>query len=125
MKINGTVLVAIGILASAGPSLAGPSVSLAPGGRTLAGPGRNTIAIGATETVYTHAVADSDVCMTVVNGSRSSTVGITMVDESAVETVRDVAPQGLAALCADNVARIDLSCVGTATCATQWRVDSK
>jgi len=125
MKTNAIALVTIGLLAAASPAAAASSASLAPGGRTLAGPGKNTLAIGTTMSVYTHSVADSDVCTTVINSSKASPVRITMVDESAVETLLEVAAGTLASLCGDDVARIDLTCLGTASCATQWRVDSK
>ncbi len=125
MKIHGIALAAIGILAAAGPALAATSASLATGGRTLAGPGKSTIATGTTQTLYTHPAIDTDVCTTVINGSKSSPLRITLVDDSANETFLDVAAGTTAALCEDNVTRMDVTCLGATNCSAQWRVDTK
>jgi hypothetical protein len=126
MKTTCFALAVIGILAAASPAAARSSApSLAPGGRTIAGPGRNTLAATTGQSVYTDPAADDDVCTTVINSSRSTPVRITMVDESDVETQLEVAAATLAALCGDDVARIDVNCLGPDSCTTQWRVDSK
>jgi len=125
MKMNGIALAAIGILATASPALAVTIASLTPGGRTLAGPGKNTVAVATTQTVYTHPGVDTDVCATVINSSKSGAVQITLVDDSANETLLEVAAGTLGALCEDNVTRMDLTCLGTSSCTAQWRVDSK
>jgi|JI10StandDraft_1071094.scaffolds.fasta_scaffold400823_2 hypothetical protein len=125
MKMNGIALVAVGILAATSPAFAAPSASLATGGRTLAGPGKNTVAAGTTQTLYTHPAINTDVCTTVVNGSKASLLRITLVDDSANETLLEVAAGTTAALCEDNVTRMDLTCLGTSNCTAQWRIDTK
>ena len=123
MKTNGIVLTAVWILAAASPAWAAPSASLTAGGQTLAGPGKTNIGVGVTTTVYTHPAINTDVCATVINSSRSSAVRITLVDDSAIESLLELAAGRTGTLCEDNVTRMDLSCLGETACATSWRVD--
>lgn len=126
MKTNAIALAAVWILTSASPaSAATSSSSLTTGGRTLAGPGNTKIAIGMTTTVYTHPSPDKDVCATVINGSKSSAVRITLVDDSTNEMLLELAAGVTGALCDDSITRMDLSCLGETACTTSWRVDAK
>ena len=124
MSMKSIALVTAMILGIAGPAIAAPSASLAPGGRTIAGPGTINIAVTLTQTVYTHIATNTDACATVINGSRSSAVRITLVGPAASTVNLDVAAGATSTLCHDGVVRMDLSCVADAmSCTAQWRVD--
>jgi hypothetical protein len=124
MNTKGIALIATMLLGVAGPAVAGPSATLAAGGRTLAGPGKTSMAATLTDTVYTHASTNTDACTTVINSSKGSNVTITMVGPAASTVTLDVAPSDTATLCHDGVVRVDLTCVDTdSACVAQWRVD--
>lgn len=118
-------LVGACVLGLAGTALAITIAPLTTGGRTLAGPGKTTIAANATETVYTHVSTNTDACTTVINSSRAANVRITLVGPAASTVTLDVAFGTAGTLCHDGVVRMDLTCLSeTAACATQWRVDT-
>lgn len=124
MSLKDFALVTALVFGAASAAIAAPSASLTTGGRTIAGPGKGTIAANLTLTFYTHAGPNTDVCATVINGSRSSIVRITLVGQAASTVTLDVAAGGTGALCHDGVSRMDLTCVAdTASCTAQWRVD--
>lgn len=124
MNMKSIALVTAMILGVAGPAIAAPSASLTTGGRTIAGPGKTSIAANATEIVYTHVGTNTPVCTTVINGSRSSAVRITLVAPAANLANLDVAAGATGALCHDDVIRMDLTCLAADTaCSAQWRVD--
>lgn len=124
MNKKGIALIATMMLGLAGPAIAGPSATLASGGRTLAGPGKTAMAATLTDTVYTHASTNTDACTTVLNNSKASAVTITMVGPAASTVTLDVAAADTATLCHDGVVRVDLTCVATdSACVAQWRVD--
>lgn len=125
MKTNGIAPFAIGVLVAATSMSAAASTPLATGGRTLAGPGKTAITAGLTATVYTHPAINTDVCTTVSNDSKTSAVRITLVDDSANETLLDLAAGRTGALCENEVTRMDLTCVGETNCTAQWRIDVK
>ncbi|MBY0401225.1 hypothetical protein K2X89_13080 [Myxococcota bacterium] len=112
------------VLSFASTAMATNSPSLPTGGRTLAGPGRATIAAGVTSTVYSQSAPNGDACTTVINGSRgSASVRITLVGPAASTVTFDVAAGATSSLCHDGVVRLDLTCLAETTCSAQWRVD--
>lgn len=123
MKSKSMALVAALILGIAGSAVAAKSGGLAVGGRTLAGPATSNLGAGATQTVYTHAAQNTDACGTVVNGSKASSVRMTLVGPAASTETFDVAPGGSGSLCKDQLVRMDVTCLGGDSCSTQWRVD--
>ena len=124
MSMKSIALVTAMIVGVAGPAIAAPSASLTIGGRTIAGPGKTSIAASATEVVYTHAGQNTNACTTVINGSRSSAVRITLVAPAANLKTLDVAAGATGALCQDDVIRMDLTCLAAdSACSAQWRVD--
>ena len=123
MKANGIALLVALFLGMAGPATAAKSGGLSAGGRTLAGPGTTNLAVGATETVYTHAATNTDACATVVNASKASAVRMTLVGPAASTATFDVAAGASGSLCKDQLIRMDLTCLGGDACSAQWRVD--
>ena len=124
MSMKSIALVTAVILGAAGPAIAAPSASLTTGGRTIAGPGTTSLDANLTQTVYTHVATNTDACATVINGSRSSAVRITLVGPAASTVTLDVAAGATSTLCHDGVVRMDLTCVSdAASCSAQWRVD--
>ena len=124
MSMKSIALATTMILGVAGPAIAAPSASLTTGGRTIAGPGKTSIAANATEVVYTHVGTNTNICTTVINGSRSSAVRITLVAPASDLATLDVAAGATGALCHDNTIRMDLTCLSpTTSCSAQWRVE--
>jgi hypothetical protein len=124
MRKSVPALVAAALVGLAGTAMAVTIAPLTTGGRTLAGPGKTTIAANATETVYTHVSTNTDACATVINSSRAASVRITLVGPAASTVTLDVALGTAGTLCHDGVVRMDLTCLAEATaCATQWRID--
>ena len=109
----------IGIAATA--MAGGAPTGLAPGGRTLAGPATARIAMQATETVYTHPATATNACVTVA-GVVGAPVRMSLVGGNT--STFDVPVGGSGSLCKDSLVRMDLTCLGTATCLAQWRVDA-
>ena len=124
MTKKGLALVTAGlILGTAGSAPAGPPPAMTAGGRTLAGPGRTTVAAGDTETIYTYAGSNTNACATVYNLSRTTDAHVALVGLGASVVERDVVRNSGFTLCHDNVARIDLSCLAQTACLVQWRID--
>ena len=124
MSMKSIALATAMILGVAGAAIAAPSASLTAGGRTIAGPGKTSIAANATEVVYTHVGTNTNICTTVINGSRSSAVRITLVAPASNLAILDVAAGATGALCHDNTIRMDLTCLSpTTACSAQWRVE--
>jgi len=123
MKSNAIALVAALILGMAGPAVAAKSVPLTAGGRTLAGPGTTSLAGNATQTVYTHSTTNTDACGTLINGSKTTSMRLTLVGPAASTATWDVVPGGSGTLCKDGLVRMDLTCLGGDSCSAQWRVD--
>lgn len=110
------------VLALAAPALAAKPASLAPGGRTLAGPGARSVAADTTEIVYTDTSGNANACTTVVNTGRVA-VDLTLVG-SGTSTI-SVPVSASSSLCMDSLERVDLTCpAGTVACSAQWRVDN-
>jgi hypothetical protein len=125
-KSNGIALVVALILGMAGPALAGGASTgggLTAGGRTLAGPAALSVGPGLTATVYTHAATNTNACGTVAASSKGSAVRMTLVGLAASTATFDVAAGGAGSLCKDQLIRMDVTCLGTTACGTQWRVD--
>lgn len=124
MKMKGHALFAATLLALAGPATAVTPPALTAGGRTIAGPGKTTIAANVAETVYVHAATNTDACATVTNLSRADAVRITLVGPAASTVTLDLAVGATSTLCHGGVVRMDLTCLAqTASCSAQWRVD--
>jgi hypothetical protein len=121
MKSNRIALAAALILAMAAPAVAGTTAGLVAAGNTLAGPGAASVALNATQTVYTDAAANSDVCTTVVNAG--GPIRLSMVDDGPSTVSIDLASGASGALCRDAMTRVDLVCLGGSGCNAQWRVD--
>ena len=120
MKVTHLFLATGLLLGLSGPAAAASKPSLAPGGRTVAGPGTVSLDPAAQERVFSDSAGTSDVCITLVNSGKSQlTVAIT----GATTPSTDVAAGGSRALCAEDVQFVDLSCSGTTPCNAQWRVD--
>ena len=117
-RLRTTTLAVALISALAAPALAASSAALAPGGRTLAGPGTASIAIAATETVF--ADGNRDACVTVVNSGRAA---VQVLAVGASSPTIDVQPGDSAALCSLALDHVNLTCTGTTACTAQWRVD--
>src|SRR5262245_33829295 len=123
-KVGSIALLTALTLALAGSAMAATKGGgLAPGGRTLAGPGTTNLASGATATVYTHAATSTDACGTIANASKASAVRMTLVGPAASTATFDVAAGGTGSLCKDQLIRMDLTCLGGDACSAQWRVD--
>ena len=121
MKSNRIALAAALILAMAAPAVAGTTAALVAAGNTLAGPGAASVALNATQTVYTDDAANSDACVTVV--SSGGTVRLSMVNDVPNTVSLDLASGTSGALCRDALTRVDLICIGGTGCGAQWRVD--
>ena len=121
MKSNRIALAAALILAMAAPAVAATAPALVAGGNTLAGPGAASVALNATQTVYTDASANSDTCVTVVNAS--GPIRLSMVNDAPNTVSLDLASGTSGALCRDATTRVDLICIGGNGCSAQWRVD--
>jgi hypothetical protein len=120
MKVTHLFLATGLILGLSGPAAAASKPSLAPGGRTVAGPGSVALDPAAQERVFTDSTGTSDVCVTVINSGKSQlTLAITGASTPSI----DVAAGGSKALCAEDVQFVDLGCTGTTPCSAQWRVD--
>ena len=91
------------------------------GGNTLAGPGAASVALNATQTVYTDASGNSDACVTVVNAG--GPIRLSMVNDAPNTVSIDLATGVSGALCRDATTQVDLVCLGGSTCSAQWRVD--
>jgi len=107
----------IGIAATATAG-GGGVTGLAPGGRTLAGPATARIEMQATETIYTHPATNTNACVTVA-GVLGAAVRMALVGSNT--STFDVPVGGSGSLCKDSLVRMDLTCLGTATCMAQWR----
>ncbi|MBM4335793.1 MAG: hypothetical protein FJ108_07770 [Deltaproteobacteria bacterium] len=115
----GTTTLAVAVISAlAAPALAASTAALAPGGRTLAGPGTASIAIAGTETVFSN--GDRDACATVVNSGRST---LQLSVTAGTTTAITIDAGDSAALCRLALEQVDLICTGTTACAAQWRVD--
>ncbi len=115
----GTTTLAVAVISTlAAPALAASTVALAPGGRTLAGPGTTSIAIADTETVFADGYRDA--CVTVANSGRAAVQVLAVGASSPTIAVQPGDSAGLCVLALDHV---DLTCTGTTACAAQWRVD--
>ena len=121
MKAATAVLAMAATLASAGPALAAGKASLAPGGRTIGGPGDSVLAASATETIAAN-VQQKDACATVVN-TGSAEVVVTLTGSGTQATT--VPPKKTATACEGSVQTVTLHCnaVGTGTCTASWRLD--
>lgn len=124
MKSNYLALASALSLAIASPAVAGSgsSAGLTIGGNTIGGPGTTNLAPDLSATIYTNDAGDTDTCTTVLNSGRGA-VRLTMIG-NGTGTI-DVAAGATAALCRDDTAQIDLTCIGVApnSCKAQWRVD--
>jgi hypothetical protein len=120
MKLARLLTSAALVLGLSGPAVAASKASLAPGGRTVAGPGAVSLAPAAQERVFTDAAATSNVCVTLVNGGKSQ---LTLTITGATTPSADVAGGGTRALCAEDVQFVDVICSGPNSCSGQWRVD--
>jgi hypothetical protein len=107
----------------AAPALAAQTAGLAPGGRTLAGPGKLGLALNEIVTIYTDGSGNSDLCGTLVNGSKDSSVRLTLTGGGAVNA--DVAAGDSGALCRDSVTSATVTCLGPSSCTIEWRLDNQ
>lgn len=115
----GTTTLAVAVISAlAAPALAASTAALAPGGRTLAGPGTTSIAIDGIKRVFADGYRDA--CVTVVNSGRA---GVQVSAVGATSPTIDVDPGDSAALCSLALDYVDLTCTGTTACTAQWRVD--
>lgn len=126
MKKKGYAWLAATLLVlAAGPAMAQRNSELTTGGRTIAGPGRTTIAAASTTTVYTHDAPNTDACATVVNRSRTTSVRVSLLGAGAVTVNSDVLPGATSTLCHEGVTQMNLVCLAeTSGCSAQWRVDN-
>jgi len=121
MRVTHCLLAAAILLAPAAPSLAaGKGLNLAAGGRTIAGPGAVSIAMGDTVRVHEDPTVNRDVCVTLVNAG-SAQLTLTLTGDTTPTTT--VNPGVSKALCVANVHYVDVSCTGVNSCSAQWRVD--
>jgi hypothetical protein len=109
---------ALGLAGSAAAQAKGGG--LAPGGRTVAGPGSLQMAATATERVFTDP-GNSNVCVTVAVVGKAASVTMTLTGNTTPTAV--VPAGGSKSLCVDAVDFVDLECGATSSCNVQWRVD--
>ena len=121
MKTAVAVLGMAAVLGWAGPALAAGKVNLAPGGRTIGGPGDSSLAASATETIAAN-VQQRDACATVAN-TGSAEVVVTLTGSGTQAST--VPPRKTAIACESSVQTVTLHCnaVGTGTCTASWRLD--
>ena len=122
MKSNHIALALALFFVSATPAFAASAPALSAGGHTLAGPGSVSLALNATQTVYTDTSSNADTCVTVVNSGKS-TVRLSITNDVPSTASIDVLAGGSAALCRDSTEQVDLLCIGPSSCAAQWRLD--
>jgi hypothetical protein len=84
--LTATVLATLALATSVRAQMVLDSVELAAGGRTIAGPGAQTLAVDDSVFVLGHAFPD--VCVTVANIGARGKVGIRSVEEDASQFVR-------------------------------------
>src|SRR5262245_24492053 len=123
MKARGLALI-VGVLALGASSARAGSkfLTLAPGGRTVAGPGSVSLAVQAAVTVFNDPVGNNDRCATVVNTGKS-TVQLTLTSGGTQSINVDGATSG--SLCRGSLQTVTLTCTGTTSCTAQWRVDNQ
>jgi hypothetical protein len=119
-KCNGIALWTMLLCMLAAPALAATSAGLATGGRTLAGPGKLSLALNEAVTIYADADGNSRLCGTLVNSSKDSTVRLTL---NAVNA--DVLAGDSSALCRNNVTSATVTCLGPSGCTAEWRLDDQ
>jgi len=117
-KSSVMALTAILISVWTAPAFAGKAAGLAPGGRTLAGPGSVALAVNATATVFSN--GNRNACATVANVG-SSAVRLTTAGNTT--STIDVPAGATGALCKAVLDQVDLTCIGVVACSAQWRVD--
>jgi len=109
---------ALGLAGSAAAQAKGGG--LAPGGRTVAGPGSLQMAALATERIFTDP-SNSNVCVTVAVAGKAASVTMTLTGNTTPSAI--VPPGGSKALCVEGADFVDLECGATSACNVQWRVD--
>jgi hypothetical protein len=119
MKSNRIAFATALILAIAAPAVAATTAALVAAGNTLAGPGAVSIALNATQTVYSDASGNSDTCVTVINAG--GPIRLSMISGNTVSI--DLATGASGALCRSSTTQVDLICLGGNGCSAQWRVD--
>ncbi len=117
-KCNGIALAAILMLAWAAPALAAAPAGLTAGGRTLAGPGAINLAVNATATVFSN--GNRNACATVANVGKSA---VTLATVGGSTSTIDVPAGATGTLCKAAMTTVNLTCIGTDACTSQWRVD--
>jgi hypothetical protein len=122
-KCNAIALLAMLLCTLAATALAAQPPALAPGGRTIAGPGSLGLALNEVVTIYTDGSGNSDLCGTLVNTSKDASVRLTLNGGGAVNT--DEAAGDSGALCRNGVTSATVTCLGPSSCTTQWRLDNQ
>jgi len=122
-KGNWIALVTLLACTLAATALAAPPAGLTAGGRTIAGPGSLSLALNATDTIYTDGSGNTDLCGTVVNTGKESPVRLSLTGGGTVSI--DVAAGHSGSLCRNSVTSATVLCLGPSSCAAQWRLDNQ
>ena len=122
MNIRFIALLAILSLCLAGTAAAkgNKGGTLTVGGNTIAGPGNVSMGSGITVAVVDG--IDEDICTTLVNSSKASSVLLELVGEGTDSVV--VAAGATRGFCMDNTDTVQITCQGPDSCSAGWRVDA-
>ena len=100
------------------PGVARPAGVSRRGVSLLAGPGAINLAVNATATVFSN--GNRNACATVANVGKSA---VTLATVGGTTSTIDVPAGATGTLCKAAMTTVNLTCIGTDVCTSQWRVD--